>query len=377
VKVGIDAMLLSGAFSGVEQYIFNLCAELAAGGYDLDLTAFVPLDFPGPRPAEGLRLKRAVVPGRIRTLRIAWEQFWFPFKVFSYGFELFHFPGYIHPYVKGIPTVLTVHDIIAFLAPELCKRTNRYYYHGFLKKSVERATRIIVPSERVKRDLWKHMRTPLGKIDVVPMGTDMGRYRGMDPPPVREKFGIGEEPYLLFVGNIEPKKGLPLLVQAVFAAVMHRKLPHRLVIAGRKGWKTGKLFRLLRELGEEFNRRVVFTGYVSREELYGLYREAELFVFPSLVEGFGIPPLEAMACGTPVLLSREPALVETYRGCAHFFKNGDLKDLREKIEFLVEDGKERRAYVEKGKRLAEKLTWKSCAARTVEVYRKAREEYGA
>jgi len=372
-------MLLSGTFTGVEQYIYNLCRMFSQRSYGLETTAFVPRGF-SPRTFKGTSphfvLKKGLVSGRVRSARILWEQIWFPFKVFSCGFDLMHFPGYIHPYIRGIPTVLTVHDIIAVLAPELCKRTNKYYYSRFLKKSTTRATRIIVPTERVKNDMWKYLHTPKAKIDVIPMGTDITSFKDAAEQPVREKYNIGSEPYILFVGNIEPKKGIPLLIQAVFASIMHKKVPHKLVIVGKKGWKSKGIFTLVRELGEGFSsKRVIFTGYVPRGDLYGLYREADMFVFPSLIEGFGIPPLEAMACRVPVLLSEEPALLEVYRGCAHFFQNGNLVDLREKIEFLTEHESERNKYVTEAQKLADTLTWETCTERTVAVYRKTLQEY--
>ena len=378
MKVGIDGMLLSGTFSGVEQYIYNLCRVFSKDPQQLDVTVFVPRGFASEyvKNSDRFKLKKALISGRIRSLRIFWEQIWFPFKVFSYGFDLFHFPGYIHPYIKGMPTVLTVHDIISILAPELCKKTNKYYYGQFLRKSLTRAVRIIVPTERVKYDLWKNMHTPKVKIDVIPMGTDIASFEDAPASPVRELYGIGEEPYILFVGNIEPKKGISLLIRAVFAAIMHRKYPHKLVIAGKKGWKYKHVFRLVNELGEEFcKKRVIFTGYVPRKDLYSLYKEAQLFVFPSLIEGFGIPPLEAMACETPVLLSKEPALKETYDRCAHFFKNGDLKDLREHIEALLDNDSLRNTYVQKGKELADTLTWKKCIDRTIQTYKRTYEEF--
>lgn len=372
-------MLLSGAFTGVEQYIYNLCRMLSSKPYGLETTAFVPRGFSpdGFETSSGrFILKKALISGKVRSVRILWEQIWFPFKVFSYGFDLMHFPGYIHPYIRGIPTVLTVHDIIAVLAPELCKQTNTYYYSRFFKQSTARATRIIVPTERVKNDMWKYLHTPKAKIDVIPMGTDIALFRDSAETPVREKYNMGSEPYILFVGNIEPKKGLSLLIKAVFAAFMHKKIPHKLVIAGSRGWKSRGIFTLVKELGEGFSsERVVFTGYVPRNDLYGLYNEADLFIFPSLIEGFGIPPLEAMACEVPVLLSKEPALLEVYKDCAHFFRNGDLKDLREKIEFLLENDTERNRYIQKGRSLAELLTWEKCARQTVSVYKRAREEY--
>lgn len=375
MKVGIDGMLLSGTFSGVEKYIFQLFTSLGHTCKELDLHVFVPFGFKreGIKRDANICIERAFCSGRIRTLRIFWEHFWLPFKIVSYGFDLIHFPAYIHPYVKGIPTVLTVHDIIAIQAPELCKRSNVHYYRRFLKRSIERATRIVTPSERVKKDIWSVFKKPKTAIDVIPMGTDIMTYP-CDVESVRKKYNINR-PYILYVGNIEPKKGVSLLIKAFFAASMYKKFEHVLVITGKREWKSRPIIRLARELGSSFKEKVIFTGYVPEKDLSSLYSGADLFVFPSLIEGFGIPPLEAMSCGTPVLLSNEPSLRETYKECAHFFKNGNVMDLREKYESLIENKKERIQFVQKGKKLAEKLSWEQCARNTSLTYKKAIEDF--
>ncbi len=376
MKIGFDAMLLSGPFSGVHTYIHNLSRALAGLAPEHDYTMFIPRGFPSKeyRDFSNVRTSKAVISGKTRSLRIFWEHFWFPFKVFKYGFDLIHFPGYIHPYIRGVPTVVTVHDLNAIIAPELCKRANVQYYNRFLKRSVEFATRVIVPTERVMNDIYTLLKKPKTCIDVIPMGSDMGNL----PEPgndIREKYGIGGKPFVLFLGNIDPKKGITYLIKAFFAAYMYKRLDYNLVIAGNRTWQFRKMRKLVSEFGEEFADRVIFTGYIERNDLPGLYTEADLLVAPSILEGFGIPPLEAMSCRTPVLCSTEPALKENYSGYAHFFNIADLKDLRSKLENLLTDRGELGKYTQKAGEFADKLTWKACAEKTLQTYLRAAEEF--
>ncbi|MFH1708118.1 MAG: glycosyltransferase family 1 protein [Planctomycetota bacterium] len=370
MRIGLDAMLLSGRYSGVENYILNLTRHLG-GAPGAEVTAFVPRGFrrAALRTHGPVCIRRALVGGGIRSLRIAWEQLWLPFKLVGSGVDLVHFPGSIHPITKGIATVLTVHDAIAVTTPDLCDPGNTRYYARFMPRSVARATRIITPTAAVKDDICRLFKADPGRVDVIPMGTDIAGAPAA--APVRRIYGLGDAPYILFVGNREPKKGLVLLVKALFAAVMHRELDCWLVIAGHKGWRQGGFERLLRELGPRFGERVIMPGYVPEAHLAGLYREATLFVFPSLLEGFGIPPLEAMACGTPVLLSDTSALREVYQGHAHFFRNGDLPDLRTKLETLMTDPAQRLEHAAGAREWAAGMTWAQCAQKTLATYRQA------
>ncbi|MCX7806398.1 MAG: glycosyltransferase family 4 protein, partial [Planctomycetota bacterium] len=177
------------------------------------------------------------------------------------------------------------------------------------------------------------------------------------------------EKYVLFVGNQEPKKNLPMLVQAFFAARSHKRLPHKLLLVGQYGWKCGDLFRLIREL--DAASYVLFTGYVPRGALPYLYNLADLFFFPSIVEGFGIPVIEAMACGCPALISDDPALREVAGGAAMEVPRGSLPAMREAMEFLLENDVERAKLREKGLARAAGFTWRRTAELAMQSYMKA------
>ncbi len=179
--------------------------------------------------------------------------------------------------------------------------------------------------------------------------------------------------YVLFVGNLEPKKNLPLLIQAFYAAKMNRKLPHKLVLAGQRGWSMGPLERLIREhRAADFT---LFTGYVPQAALPALYSLADVFVMPSLVEGFGMPVLEAMACGCPVVVSSDPALQEVGGAAAHvtpYLADKPLQPLREALEEMLLDRSGKRSeMVARGIERARLFTWKRTAELTHATYERA------
>ena len=217
------------------------------------------------------------------------------------------------------------------------------------------------------------------RIDVIPWGVGE-EFKPLRQPGAMDSTTLAEaraalklpEHYVLYVGNIEPKKNLPVLIQAFFAAKMNKKLPHRLVIAGQKGWKMDGLERLIRELkAQEF---VFFTGYVPQRALPALYSLADLFVMPSLVEGFGMPVLEAMACGCPVIISSDPALQEVAGSAAKKVPYDPLKPLqplREAIEELLESPSQREDLAKRGLERAKLFTWEKTAALTRDSYAKA------
>jgi len=189
---------------------------------------------------------------------------------------------------------------------------------------------------------------------------------------VRNRYGLPER-FILYVGTIEPRKNLTTLLEA-YAALTSRvsNLQYpisniHLVIAGRKGWLYEGFFRRLRELGLE--REVVFPGFVPDEDLPALYSAAELFVFPSLYEGFGLPPLEAMACGTPVITSNSSSLPEVVGEVGIMVEPRDVRALAEAMELVLTDEGKRREMREKGLRQAARFSWKRTAQETLEVYR--------
>jgi glycosyltransferase involved in cell wall biosynthesis len=364
MRVAIDALLLSGRYSGVERAIDALLRHIARDG--VHVTALVGCDFdPATLDGCGLDVVRLPASNRSRLRRILFEEF--RLRRHLEGFDLLHAPGYCAPRQPGVPVVLTVYDTIAIRQPELAKRSNALHYRWRMPRSARAAARVIVPLECVADEVESCLRVDRDKIRVVPLGVDAS----LSPPhedeveATRVQLGL-ERPYILFVGNLEPKKNLPALLRA-FAQLVDAGVPHDLVLAGTPGWKCRDVLRLPEELGVA--ERVRMLGYVDGAHLRGLYGAADVFAFPSLVEGFGLPPLEAMACGTPVVTSDIPALRETAGDAAERVAPTDVEGLADALRRVLEDSDLRSHLREAGLRRAAEFTWPNTAEATRAVYR--------
>ncbi|MFW6162366.1 MAG: glycosyltransferase family 4 protein [Planctomycetota bacterium] len=369
MRVAINALLLSGAYSGVEKAILELLRHIGEGTDD-EMVALVGSDFDAS-PLDGcpIAVQRLPVSNRSRLARIAYEQAWL--RRHLGDADLLHAPGYVAPVRLPVPMVVTVYDLIALRHPRLAKRSNWVHYRLRLPRAARAARLIIVPSEAVAADVSQHLGIPRSRVRVVPLGV-ADRFRPPAPEAVaalRERHGLAE-PFVLFVGNVEPKKNLPTLIRA-FAAVHREGRPHRLVLAGARGWKCREVYALPASLGIED--AVRFLGYVPEAELPALYGAAEAFVFPSLVEGFGLPPLEAMACGTPVVTSDAGALVETAGDAALRVPAHDVEALADALRRVLDDPALRETMIDEGRRTAARFTWSRTAELTRAVYHEALE----
>ncbi|MBI2194028.1 MAG: glycosyltransferase family 4 protein [Planctomycetes bacterium] len=376
MRVAINGLLLGGPASGVHRCIRGLVRALDQLDGPDEFLFFTGMGCRrDPCPFQRVRQHRAWVTHGFRPWRILYDQALFPAVARLRGAHLLHGPGYVVPAFSCLPAVVTVYDLIALKNPELCKDSNALHYRWALPRSIRSARRVIVPSEAVKQDLIGLMKTPAEKVEVIPPGLDetFRPLNDMEKQGVRTRYGLPEK-FILFVGNIEPKKNLETLIKVFYALKLDRKLDHQLVVAGQKGWKCQKVFDLVKEL--EFETHVRFLGYVPEEDLAGLYNLADCLAFPSLTEGFGLPPLEAMACGTPVVTSETPAVLEATGDAALHAPATDAKTWRERLEQAMLDRSLRRRMRQLGLQQATRYTWKQAAERTVEVYHRALESSG-
>jgi len=273
--------------------------------------------------------------------------------------------------------VLTIHDLIPLLFPQGVRPRYRYYFRFAIGRLVQTADAIIVDAESTKRAILERFRVSEKKINVIYLGVDGSRFRPIDDEDaikrVRERYGIGSEPYILFVGNIEPRKNLSVLIRAYAEIVNSSRLDTdiRLVIAGSKGPLAQEVLSLPSQLG--LTDRVIFPGIISDEDLPAFYCGAALFVFPSLYEGFGLPVLEAMACGTPVISSNTSSLPEV-AGDAAVLVHPTISDLREAMLKLVTQKTLRDELRRKGFDRVKRFSWDETARRTWQVYKRVRSE---
>ena len=381
MRIAIDGLHLFGSYSGVHFALTRLVEGLRKNFREDELLLYVPRDFHGNAASDdpGLQIRRTWFPGRWRGVRTLWRNFRLQAAAYRDRCDLLHGPTYVLPAMLSMPSVVTVHDTIALSHPAYCTPGSARLQKRLLPRSAKVARRILVPTHAVKAEVEKRLQINSSVIDVVPWGV------GADFHPVDERGLLEEarqkwvlpERFVLFVGTLEPKKNIEGLVKSFFAAKAHRKLPHSLVLAGQLGWGMDGLKRLIHELNAQ--EYVFFTGYVPAEGLTLLYNLADLFVLPSHIEGFGLPLLEAMACGCPALISNAPALVEVAGGAARVWahdENKPFQPMREALEeLLVEDADEplRKALRVKGLERAKEFTWTRTAELTRACYARALE----
>jgi glycosyltransferase involved in cell wall biosynthesis len=285
--------------------------------------------------------------------------------------DLVHGTNYWFPFFERAPAVLTVHDLTVQLFPHHHPRRRRLL-HRLLPSFCRRAVRIIADSRSTKRDLVRHLGVPEDKIRVVYLAAG-AEFRPLENRDllgaVRERYALPEQ-YLLFLGSIEPRKNLPILIEAI-RELRREGRPQSLVIAG--GGERGYveyLRQLIARSGLLEDGGCVLTGPVADEDLPALYSMSDAYVYPSVYEGFGLPPLEAMACGVPVVLPGNSSLGELYRDCGAVTE-ADTSSLVEGLRRLLDDSDYRGGLVARGFERARSRTWEDTAAETLEVYRMA------
>jgi glycosyltransferase involved in cell wall biosynthesis len=298
--------------------------------------------------------------------RLYWQQWVLPRQASRTRVDVLHVPGFDAPFVKPCPVVLTVHDLIGCIFPHNLPPVSRFYWNYWLPRSVRWADVVIADSHHTKNDLLRLIDIPADRIHVVYLGVDSAFQPLQDSPAleaVRLKYNLPPE-FILYVGTIEPRKGLDTLLVAY--AMLADEIPHSLVIAGKRGWYTRSLFQLVEN--HRLGQRVHFTGYIADHDLPQLYNLAALFVYPSRYEGFGLPPLEAMACGVPVVCSDASSLPEVV-GDAAWLVPPDAPDmLATAIRQVLENHQLQAVMRSRGLERAGCFTWEETARKVAEIY---------
>jgi glycosyltransferase involved in cell wall biosynthesis len=284
------------------------------------------------------------------------------------GAELFHATEHLLPPLRGVPTVLTVHDMIFTLFPEHQKRLNYWYLNATMPLYCRRADAIVTVSESSKRDIVAHYGLDPAKVTVIyeAAAPEFVPAQSTAIDEVRRRYGLPER-YLIHVGTIEPRKNLTRLVEALHR-LRNEGLEIPLVVVGGKGWLYDDFFRRLEALG--MYGAVHLPGYVPAADLPVLYSAATLAAMPSVYEGFGLPVLEAMACGTPVVCSQASSLPELGREAARYFDPYDVEAMAESIRTVWTDSDLQGEMREQGLTQAAQFSWERAAGETWAVYRR-------
>jgi len=378
MNIGISIEHLHGKKTGVGQYGFNLALNLAKIDNNNNYFLFSPSpldkgdvdrlsDYPNVKVLDKNFLEKSI-PADVILIPL-WLHLYLPYLCKKFGVDVFFNTGSIWPLLPfrlAKRQLVFIHDVIPLLFPECYYKHTRYYYR--LSRAIHLNTydQILVNSETTKRDLVDHLEVPQEKILVTLLGRD-DRFIRIDDisknQRVREKYSLPES-YLLFTGTLEPRKNITGLLEAYGKSRSRQRL--KLVITGKKGWLYEKIFETVKRLNLED--RVVFTGFADDDDLPSIYSMAKVFVYPSLYEGFGLPVLEAMACGVPVITSHVRSLSEVTGEAAILVDPQNVEALAKSIDevvFSTEQNYERlsRASVAR----AAKFTWESTARETLSV----------
>jgi glycosyltransferase involved in cell wall biosynthesis len=300
-------------------------------------------------------------------LDLLWMHIILPAKVKSANSDLLHMPANIAPVLSPCPIILTVHDTILPQNPRLFPPWQRNYFLTFGPKSARDAAHIITISESSKRDIIKTFGVSENKVSVISLAVSP-RFTPIDQSAVqkiKDKYGLGK--FVLTVGSIEPRKNLPLLIKS-FSELIKEFPDLSLVHAGPYGWQMGTLQTQIKELG--LNNSVHFLGRVSLDDLAGLYNAASVFVYPSLYEGFGLPILEAMACGCPVITSNISSMPEIGQGASILINPTDISELTASMINIIQNTNLAQDLIQAGLSRAKHYSWKYCAEETIKIYQK-------
>ncbi len=351
MKIGLDTQTTLGQKTGFGFYVENLSRALDALSSD---DTFVHIR---PNSPEDLS-----TPGRWW-----WDQVTLPALARKARVDLLHQPAFSAPIWYHGKTIVTIHDVISLFHTNI-PFFSRQFYSKWMPYSYHFADHFITISEHSKRDIVQKLAIPADKITVTHLAAGGEYHRAVstaDQATIRDKYHL-RHPYVLNVGTINPRKNLEFLVR-VFAEVKHKSnIPHQLVITGKKGWHYDQLFRLVRDLG--LTADVLFTGYVEDEEKPALYHGADLFVFPSIYEGFGLPPLEAMSCGVPTISSNTSSLPEVMGEGGITLSPHDEHGWVEAITRVLSHHDLQKELTDKGVVQAKKFSWEKCAQETLDVY---------
>jgi glycosyltransferase involved in cell wall biosynthesis len=363
MRIGIDARLVYYSQAGIGQYIMHLVSGLSRIDRENEYVLLQSRkDETSILDEPNFHRVSLWTPSHHRL-----ERYSMNVELMRLGLDVLHSPDFIPPHRPSCRSVITVHDLAFLLYPHfLTKESARYY--GHIDQAVRWTDHIIAVSESTRRDTIQHLGVPRNKITVVheaanPIFRPIDRQEAKEQ--VRVRYGV-DAPFVLFVSTIEPRKNVPTLMRSMWQLQECYKEDVHLILAGGKGWLFEDAFASVEELN--LDNRVHFVGRVSSEELLYLYNAAELLAHPAFYEGFGLPPLEAMACGLPVVVSNVASLPEVVGDAGLLIDPHDVDELTVNIWRVLNDEQLREEMRDKGLRQAQRFSWERAARETKEIY---------
>ena len=371
MKIGIDIRNFSfsrESRAGWYQYTYNLVSNLLAIDFQNNYTLLSTLrhgkGFEGDERIVSRFVRR--LPGRLTELLL--ERLSVPIEFLLGKIDIFHGPCYFVPSSLHCKSIVTIHDLMFLRHPEFLRQEWVASLNKDIYASVKRADAVITVSNFTKGEIIELLNVPADKIKVIYNGIASCFYPVQDRlkiEDIKSKYGI-KSPYLIFVGNIEPKKNIETLILACAELRKSTTYKYPLVVVGKKAWHFETVWEVVKQLhGEE---DTIFTDVVDGNDLPLLYSGAELFIFPSLFEGFGIPVIEAMACGTPVVASNRTSIPEISGDAALLYDPLNVDEMRGAMYNVLSNPSLRGQLVEKGFERAKYFSWEKTARETLKLY---------
>ena len=370
MKIAINTLGPSKLKAGVGNYVTNLIRELA----NLD-TSNTYLIYTSKENKKYFKTnnKRLIIKdiglfSLNKPIRVLWEQLVLPFSLLWNKIDVLHSPGFVCPIIKTTKSVVTIHDMTFFSHPKVHTFFKRIYFPLMITLSLWVSNKTISVSNNTTKDISKYVRINKKKVSTIYESFNqlsMPEHTSTDEF-LRNRYNIHSK-YLLFVGTLEPRKNIKSIIIAL-SKIKDKKV--KLVIVGGKGWMYDDLFSVLKKL--KLEDRVIFTGYVPDEELGSFYRNAEGFIYPSFYEGFGIPILEAMYFGCPVITSNISSMPEVAGDAAILINPKSINELTDAIDTLLSNAKLRKDMIKKGLSNVKRFSWERMARETLNVYESLR-----
>ena len=362
IKIGIDGNEANVSEKvGVSVYTFNILKYFSKiASKEIQFVVFLKNQTQSNLPKENKYFKYNVVPGKF-----LWSQIFLPFALyFNKNIDVFFSPAHYLPRFCPVPQVVTIHDLAYLYFPDDFTKKDLWQLINWTNLSIKKATQIIAVSKTTKKDIVKNYQINENKISVVYNGFEKQDQRSniknqSDSLKIKNK-----EKFILFVGTIQPRKNLSVLIDAFSEFALTNK-DFKLIIVGKKGWLYNDIFEKVKIM--KLKDKIIFAGHVDDNELVGYYKNAFCLVLPSLYEGFGIPVLEAMSYGCPVISSFTSALPEVGGDASLYFDPKNSGDLLEKLRELKDNKELRKELILKGRQRIKNFSWEKCGRETLDV----------
>ncbi|MFH0924109.1 MAG: glycosyltransferase family 1 protein [bacterium] len=353
MKIGIDIQSTLGNKTGLGYYTSNLVQQLVKIDQENEYVFF----------NNGRQ-------NDLRTLKgLFWDQVSLPFKAKNKKVDLIHKPAFSAPVLSHCKVVMTLHDLISIRFPENNRFVSGIYWRKWLPYTAKKVEFIITVSRYSKDEILDTLKIPDEKIEVIYEGIDTQKYRILESSKqlmnFKDKYKIDSK-FILYVGSIERRKNINSLIKAFKILKQENKTDRKLVLVGKRTNYADELFQEIKGLLLE--KEVIYLGYVKEKELPIIYNLAEVFVYPSLYEGFGLPILEAMACGAPVVASKATSIPEVVGDAGLLIDATNVEELANAINLVITDDDLRTQLVEKGLKQVDKFSWERTARETLDVY---------